>query len=305
MIIYYAIATLLMLNIRGTLSFGRKSSHYSHRVATSGRTILMSSANSNRDSYSQYMLIVSSTNDKVKLLKSLHTKKKRDTENLLLLEGHRQVIDAINGGYVPSILLLSDEAANAPLGNLLLDALSRCVPSTICRASNELIQSISDTVNCQGVVAAFPKPEKIPDLPLGKSPLIVLMDRPADPGNLGTIIRTAYGMGVDAVIIADGCEPWSPKVLRSAMGMCLKLPIFEASWAKDGISKLLLSRERSTETYLPYQILLADADPSAHVYHKVDMTGPTVIVVGSEAFGKWVIASLNHAYSSRYSIAIK
>jgi len=273
---------LTSLNVRGMLSCRRTSSHSLQRVTSSRRTILMSSVDSNSGTFSQYMELVSSTNDRVKLLKSLHTKKKRDTENLLLLEGHRQVIDAINGGYVPSILLFSEEAASAPLGTLLLDALRKCAPSTICRASNELIQSISDTVNCQGVIAAFPKPEKLTKLPLGESSLIVLMDRPADPGNLGTIIRTAYGMGVDAVIIADGCEPWSPKVLRSAMGMCLKLPIFEASWANNGISDLLLKR---SETFLPYQILLADADPSAHIYHKVDMTGPTVIVVGSEAFG--------------------
>lgn len=96
-------------------------------------------------------------------------------------------------------------------------------------------------------------------------------------GNLGTIIRTAYGMGVDAVIVVDGCDSFSPKVLRSAMGMSLKLPIYEVSWKDDEVSKLLDGSS--------CQVLLADADPGGSIYHKVDMTVPTVIVIGSEAIG--------------------
>jgi TrmH family RNA methyltransferase len=256
------------------IKFGIFSRNISYR-----HKISMSKVDSDSDYLLQYMLLVSPTNDKIKLLKSLHLKKKRDSENLLLLEGHRQVIDAINGGYSPSTLLFSDEAINAPLGQLLLSALKKCAPPTIFRASTELIQSISDTVQCQGIVASFSRPEIKIELPDVVSPLIILMDKPADPGNLGTIIRTAYGMGVDAIIIADGCDPWSPKVLRSAMGMCLKLPILEMSWKDGSIPELLLNKGGS------YQVLLADADPSGQVYHKVNMTGPTVIVVGSEATG--------------------
>ena len=233
---------------------------------------------------SQYLVISSRSNEKVKSLKALLIKKNRDSENLLLLEGHRQIIDAINGGYYPNTLLLSDDAVAAPLGNMLLSSLNKCSPSSVYRASNDLIQSISDTVNCQGVVASFSKPKIRTQLSSQHSPLVVLMDRPNDPGNLGTIIRTAYGMGVDAVVIVDGCDPWSPKVLRSAMGMCLKLPLLEASW-KDSSVPDLLGSGRSEVGLDPYQVLLADADSSGQVYHRVDMTGPTVIVVGSEASG--------------------
>ena len=255
-----------------------RSMHKSRTVNTSS-SILYDGVN-----LSEYMVVSSRSNEKVKLLKALLIKKNRDSENLLLLEGHRQIIDAINGGYYPHTLLLSDEAVAAPLGELLLNSLTKCCSSTVYRASSDLIQSISDTVSSQGVVASFSKPQKNTHLTLNHSPIIVLMDRPNDPGNLGTIIRTAYGMGVDAVIIVDGCDPWSPKVLRSAMGMCLKLPLFEASW-KDGSIPDLLFSGRSELGLKPYQLLLADADPSGQVYHKVDMTGPTVIVVGSEASG--------------------
>ena len=230
----------------------------------------------------QFSIISSRANDKVKTIKSLHLKKNRDSDGSLLLEGHRQIIDAINSGYYPSTLLLSDNSAAAPLGRLLLDALKKCHPSTVFRASDDLIQSISDTVHCQGVVASFPKPKMTNDLCKMESPLVVLLDRPTDPGNLGTLIRSAYGMGVDAVVVVDGCDPWSPKVLRSAMGMCLKLPVIEATWKDDSVCEwLLLSAGKKG----PYKLLLADADPSGCVYYQMDMTGPTVLVVGSEAAG--------------------
>ena len=239
-------------------------------------------SSSTESDLSQYSIIASRANEKVKTIKSLHLRKNRDSEGRLLLEGHRQIIDAINSGYYPSILLLSDNSAAAPLGLPLLDALKKCNPSTVFRASDDLIQSVSDTVHSQGVVASFPKPKMTNDLSKMESPLVVLLDRPTDPGNLGTIIRSAYGMGVDAVVIVDGCDPWSPKVLRSAMGMCLKLPVIEATWKNDSVREwLLLSAGKKG----PYKLLLADADPSGCVYHQMDMTGPTVLVVGSEAAG--------------------
>ena len=185
---------------------------------TSGSSKRAGNGISRRLVLSDVMMITSPTNDKVKLLKSLHTKKGRDAEGQVLLEGHRQVIDAILGGAEPSLVLFSDDAAASPLGGQLLDALQRCGPAaTLCRAPDTVIQGVSDTVHGQGVVASFPKPATGTGtggarLPASAAPLIVLLDRPADPGNCGTIIRTAYGFGADAVVIADGCDAWSPKV---------------------------------------------------------------------------------------------
>jgi tRNA G18 (ribose-2'-O)-methylase SpoU len=231
---------------------------------------------------SKYLVLTSKLNEKVKLMKSLHLKKHRDSEGMLLLEGHRQIIDAINSGYYPATLLFSNEAVSAPLGKQLLSSLEKCSPSTVFRASDDLIQCVSDTVHCQGVIASFLKPRQTYDFTRVESPLVVLMDRPTDPGNLGAIIRTAYGMGVDAVVVVDGCDPWSPKVLRSAMGMGLKFPIVEATWKDKSVLTFLQNSAGKTG---PFQLLLADADPSGSVYHRVDMTGPTVLVVGSEAAG--------------------
>jgi TrmH family RNA methyltransferase len=262
--------------LQGRSMSGRCARHF--RLRKSFRKLTARGLYSESENLIQRFLITSDTNDKVKLLKSLQMKKKREINGLLLLEGHRQIIDAIQDGHIPKTLLYSDKSLDAPLGNKLAEVLQLCPSTSVFRATDEIIQSIADTVTSQGVVAAFPKPVSLETLPSEGSPLIVFLDRPADPGNVGTIIRTAYGLGVDAIVIADGCDPWSPKVLRSAMGACLKIPIVETKW--ENVPALLPGLLQSS-----VQILLADAAPSAIPYHQADYTLPTIIVIGSEADG--------------------
>jgi TrmH family RNA methyltransferase len=272
-----------------------------HRLSFGGFRHLLNSkketAGRSWSSISQ-LTISSEANDKVKLLKSLQQKKKRDAQDLLLLEGHRQIIDAINDGFLPKTLFYSEKCFDAPLGQALRESLNKCPESAIFSATDAVIQSVSDTVTAQGVVGAFPKPQKLVCLPKTSSHLVVLLDRPADPGNVGTIIRAAYGLGIDAIVIVDGCDPWSPKVLRSAMGACLKIPILESRWSEvpallsgvcgsiddSGDVKIRNSSSNSNDA-TELQVLLADADASAIPYYEANYKVPTVIVIGSEADG--------------------
>jgi TrmH family RNA methyltransferase len=168
-----------------------------------------------------------------------------------------------------------------------MQAILNSIPSSIVSSVTDAIAgSIADTVNSQGVIAAFAKPVSQPsNLLIGsstKSGLFVLLDRPADPGNVGTLIRTAFGLGGDAVIVADGCDPWSPKALRAAMGLCLQMPIFESTWKE--IPPLLT--KLSTHSSSALQVLIADADTQGSIrYSQVDMTKPTLLIIGSEATG--------------------
>ena len=239
--------------------------------------------NENMDYITNLNVITSPTNEKVKLLKSLQLKKKRDSEMLVLLEGHRQVIDAITFGCIPSIVLISEMGINSAQGDLLLTKLkeSTNISSTVYKCPDHIIQSVSDTVNCQGIVAAFSKPKtstikRISDT-TNEKPLVILLDRLADPGNVGTIIRTAYGMGAVAVVVVDGCDPWSPKALRSAMGMCLRLPIYDVSWPQ--VPSLL------QEEFGDMQVLLADVALDSKAYYEANFDNPTLLVIGSEAHG--------------------
>lgn len=265
--------------------------------------------------------IVSESNGKIKLLKSLHMKKKREGENLILLEGHRQVIDALKcsdqgqgnwGECRPKYLLLTRRALEAPLGMVLLETLIKSGNDNIeidLVEESTMRKVLSDVDSPQGVIAAFHRPKfisakdntlsgsiAIDQIQSKKAPLVVLLDRISDPGNLGTIIRTSYGFGVDSMITVDGtCDAWSPKSIRSAMGLCLKLPILETNWKEltniflsNDIFRSILpgSREVVSDDHEQHvQILLADYDESAVPYHTVDLTKPTIVVIGSEAFG--------------------
>lgn len=168
-------------------------------------------------------IITSDSNERVKLLKSLDIKKKRDASQLILLEGHRQIIDALtafeatgdtNMGGVPIHIMVSKKAFNAPLGKTLDKALSKStyLMSTVSIISESILKDISDTVNNQGIVAAFSKPkpqytsidellQKKENFLHEKKPLILILDHVADPGNIGTIVRSSYGLGVDAIVI--------------------------------------------------------------------------------------------------------
>ena len=168
-------------------------------------------------------VIASDANERVKMLKSLMLKKKRDALDLVLLEGHRQIIDAIASGLVPTQVLLTERALlHAPLSARLVEALQRCpsVGGTVAVAvavhcvTDSVMDKLADTVHGQGAVASFPRPKRahLPPplapgtLPSPGAPLLLLLDRPTDPGNVGTILRTAFGLGADAVVVVEGAS---------------------------------------------------------------------------------------------------
>jgi TrmH family RNA methyltransferase len=160
-----------------------------------------------------------------------------------------------------------------------------------------LDRACSDVVTSQGDVAAFSRPSA----PAAGSftaacPLLVLLDRPTDPGNVGTVIRTAFGLGADALVVVEGCDAFSPKVSRASMGTNLQLPILETTWDGGAVESLLFSLLQSSSSASAsasdagpdsrvLQLLLAVPDPSADPYFSVDLSLPTVIAVGSEAHG--------------------
>ena len=258
-------------------------------------------------------VITSNSNSKVKLLKSLKMKKKRSEMGLVLVEGHRIVIDAIRYGVKPRLVLFSDRAMTAPMGAELSGALYNNKTWEVEEAVDSVMASISDTVSNQGVVAAFPMPEQIsqPEIVLSTDSCIhnkhgkltLLLDGISDPGNMGSLIRSSYGMGVDAIVLAPGCcDPWSPKVVRSSMGLCLQLPILQLTWdeiiayLKQSVSTNIIENANCTAGGANFgmQVLIAESelantssDSSRELmrYDDVDYTQPTLLVVGSEAAG--------------------
>ncbi|MDD3147665.1 MAG: RNA methyltransferase [Candidatus Riflebacteria bacterium] len=138
-------------------------------------------------------------------------------EKLIVVEGHKLLDEAIKSGATPEIIFV--EAPQALCGK---EELNRC-SFQICRS---LFRELS-TVQTPGEIIAFLAPPPLPDIDfvLQKSSMILVFDRLQDPGNIGTIFRTAEAMGADLVVMLKGCcSPFNPKVIRAAMGSTFRLP---------------------------------------------------------------------------------
>lgn len=204
-------------------------------------------------------------NFRIKLTRSLlsYPKSRRD-EDLFVLEGTRLIFDVIEQGHKPAFILYRPELAETvqPLSQF------ECL-----EVDPRLLENLSDTETSQGLLAVFPIPHL--ELP-AKANLILAVDGLNDPGNLGTILRTAAAANVDGLAIMPGTvDPYNPKVVRSGMGAHFRLPIISLEWA-------LLSKRFGKQ----WQIVAADL-PTEHTrpYHDPLWNKPTVLVVGNEAHG--------------------
>jgi TrmH family RNA methyltransferase len=136
-----------------------------------------------------------------------------------------------------------------------------------------LFDRLSEVQTPQGILAVFPIPGPNPaegDAP----PLVLILDRLRDPGNLGTLLRAAAGSGVSAVYLAPGTvDPWNPKAVRGGMGAHFRLPIM----ALDAVVLAQL-QER-----LPHRVVASTEAERA--YDAIDWWEPAALVIGGEAEG--------------------
>lgn len=212
--------------------------------------------------------ITSPDNEKVKYLRSLHEHDARQRACHFLVEGVRLLEEALNSGLVPELVLV-DEAAleRTPRGRNLL---ARLRPIGYLKASDRAVKAAAETITPQGVVAAVPFP---PEKPYENSGTALVIDGVQDPGNLGTILRSAEATTTAPVLLAPGTvDAFSPKVVRAGMGAHFRLPIRSANY--QDIAAALTGRE------------VWVAEPRGGVpYYDVDWTRPSALIVGSEARG--------------------
>jgi len=154
------------------------------------------------------------SNSQIKLFKSLHNKKFRVAEKQFIIEGHRLIEEALRAKTTFNGIWCTEEYAEK--NSELLTALKRAKNKWEITSAKSLSQ-VCDSRNNQGIIALLTLPEQT-QFKIANSP-ILLLDNISDPGNMGTILRTAEWFGMENIIFSPKCvDPYNSKVIRSAMG---------------------------------------------------------------------------------------
>ena len=154
------------------------------------------------------------SNSQIKLFKSLHNKKSRIAEKQFIIEGHRLIEEAFRAKTKFDGIWCTEEYAEK--NSKLLITLKRA-QNTWETTSTKSLSQVCDSRNNQGIIALITLPEQS-QFKIDNSS-IILLDNISDPGNMGTILRTAEWFGVKNIIFSPKCvDPYNSKVIRSAMG---------------------------------------------------------------------------------------
>lgn len=212
-------------------------------------------------------MITSNQNSKIKLVRALLGRaKERREAGAFVAEGVRLVEEAVISNWRFRIALYDETLSER--GRLQVERL-RSQGVDVEEVSASVMKSISETEAPQGILAVL----EATQLPIPQSSNFILIpDQIRDPGNLGTLLRSAAASGVQAVLIpSETTDAFAPKVLRSGMGAHFRLPIHSMSWEEIGKSVAGL------------QVFVADMDGQS--CWDTDLSKPIVLIVGNEAEG--------------------
>lgn len=203
----------------------------------------------------------------------------------ILIEGVRLLEEAISAGVHFDCVAFTSELETNERGISLHDELRR-VPCRGARMTSQLLDYVADTDSPQGVAAIVSRPFFTLDDVFAPSPqLIIVADGLQDPGNLGTIIRTAEAAGASGVVTTAGTvNPYSAKAVRASMGSAFRLPIAAGPKWTEIAEKLKASNTRVIVAESPAAMKSKDAFQS-RPFSAVDMKSSVAIVLGNEGSG--------------------
>ncbi len=213
-------------------------------------------------------MITSTSNQRVQWVRTLQSKRRaRMREGLFIIEGTRLANEAVSSRS-PAKLVLYTDAVKQGEQRLLEELINLGAEAE--EVSERVMKACSDTESPQGLLAVLPILSSTPPANLS---LALVVDRISDPGNLGTILRTAQAVGVEAVFLSPGTvDPYNPKVVRGAMGAHFHLPIIQ-----EQISEI--------EEHLGGVDVWVAEVGLGPPYYAVDWHKPSAIVIGSEVHG--------------------
>jgi len=213
------------------------------------------------------MVITSRENKVFKTAKLLKSQKGRAEKGLFMLEGYRLVKDALSKGVKAECIILKDGA------DVLLK--TDCPSYTF---APRLFDDISETVNSQGVIALCRMEKKaLADIMKEEKNCVVMCEALQDPGNIGTIIRTAHGADCGGVVLTRGCcDLYNPKIVRATMSGMFSIPVVQG---QESHSCIEYFKENG------YKIVAGALTEDAVDFYSADLSGKVLIIIGNEGNG--------------------
>ncbi len=219
--------------------------------------------------------ITSLTNPLVKLVRGLHLRKDREQSGLFLAEGLKIAAEAVDCGHVPQIVMHGPDARDHPVLQRIAAA-CEAAGGEVVEVGRDILQKVSRRENAQTVVAVFSQAfAALEMLQPHAADCWVALQAVRDPGNLGTIIRTADAAGCGGVIlVGDCCDPYSVEAVRATMGSIFATLIYRADVAQ------FLAWRQGWPGSVVGTLLDATTDYRAADYHR-----PSLILMGNEQAG--------------------
>lgn len=217
---------------------------------------------------SHKQFITSPQNPLIKTIKRLATPKGRDTEQAYIVEGLRSCTFLIEQKQIPFYIICSQSAEE------LCDQTFGDIKTEIVVVPDSLMQTLSCMTTAPGIMGIFETNR--PTVPEKFSNSALVLCQINDPGNMGTLMRTASALGLNQVILIEGCEPYNPKVVQASAGTIGTLDIFQMNW-----QEFRAKTDRNTRIALTLNGNI----------QKPTINTPFFVIVGNEAHGiphEWI-----------------
>ena len=215
--------------------------------------------------------ITSRNNPSIKAAAALKESSERRRTGLFLLEGARLCYDAaVNGNYITEFFVTEEAAEKYPREfSLLLEKAEKS-----CFITDNVSDKLSDTKNSQQFFCVCREKKQAPEISFDGT--YIFLDNIQNPDNLGAVVRTAEAFGADGLIINSGCDIYSPKAQRAAMGALLRFPVIRTS---DAPSLLSLCKEKGMSVY--GSVVTSDAESVL----SPRKNGGQILIIGNEGRG--------------------
>jgi TrmH family RNA methyltransferase len=219
--------------------------------------------------------VTSLTNPTVKAVRALHLRKERDETGLFVAEGLKAVVEGLDTRHTPAILMHGPEAAGHALAQRAVKA-TLAAGGQVIEVTQEILAKVSRRDNPQAVVGVFHQVFRpLEQIEPQAAPCWVALHRVRDPGNLGTIIRTADAAGCGGVIlVGECCDPYSVEAVRATMGSIFAVPLVRATEAE------FAAWRNAWPGSVVGTLLTAQCD-----YRDADYAHPALVLMGNEQQG--------------------